>query len=339
MSVARKWVFPIIRLVIFAAIAAALVKIAFFADPATADGQGLLSPTGSIVEPQIPVSTGTIKNDVSLQATVSADEAVPVRATLAGEVRKVSASVGQWVEAGTALYTVRSETPGEMLADGTMGAAKVKTEIVKSPIAGTLSSFPIILGQLVSVGEETGKVAPPSFHVSGSLAPEQQYRLLNQPTEATVTIAGGPAPFTCTGLSISTALSGAGSGAGEAAAGATSGTTVRCAVPADITVFAGLAAKLTIAGGLAENVLIVPTTAVEGSAGSGIVHVFSADGAAEERTVALGLTDGINVQVLDGLAEGDMVLQFIPGAPAQQGMMGPDGCMVNPDGSMTCMGG
>ena len=32
MNVARKWVFPILRLVIFAAIAVALVKVAFFAD-------------------------------------------------------------------------------------------------------------------------------------------------------------------------------------------------------------------------------------------------------------------------------------------------------------------
>ena len=192
----------------FAAIAAALVKIAFFADPATAEAP--LSPTGSIAEPQVPVAIGTIKNDVTLQATVNADEAVAVRATLAGEVTKVSASVGQWVEAGTALFTIRSETPGAMNPDGTMAAPKVKTEIVKSPIAGTLSSLSVIVGQLVSVGEESGTVAPPSFHVGGTLAPEQQYRLLNKPTEATVTITGGPAPFTCTGLSISTALSGAG---------------------------------------------------------------------------------------------------------------------------------
>ena len=104
--------------------------------------------------------------------------------------------------------------------------------------------------------------------------------------------------------------------------------------------FAGLAAQLTIAGGLAENVLVVPITAVEGSAGSGIVHVMTADGATEERTVSLGLNDGTNVQVVEGLAEGDMVLQFIPGAPAQPGQMDANGCVIQPDGSAMCgMGG
>lgn len=332
MGVARKWVFPIIRLVIFAAIAAALVKIAFFADPAASAGDPLF-PTGSIEEPQVPVAIGTIRNDVTLTGTVNADDAVPVRATLAGEVTKVSAAVGQWVDAGAALFTIRSETPGEMLPDGTMGKAKVKAETVKAPIAGTLSAFGVIVGQLVSVGEEAAKVAPPSFHVSGSLSPEQQYRLLNKPTEATVSITGGPAPFTCTGLTISTALAGAGAGDGSAT---TSGTTVRCAVPAEITVFAGLAAQLTIAGGLAENVLVVPTTAVEGSAQSGMVHVIAADGSIEERPVTLGLNDGINVEVAEGLAEGDMILQFIPGAPAQDMPLMPGECRDMGNGVVEC---
>jgi macrolide-specific efflux system membrane fusion protein len=46
-SVARKWVFPIIRIVVFAAIAAALVKIAFFADPVPQQAGEF--PSGAIV--------------------------------------------------------------------------------------------------------------------------------------------------------------------------------------------------------------------------------------------------------------------------------------------------
>jgi membrane fusion protein, macrolide-specific efflux system len=330
-SVARKWVFPIIWMVIFAVIAVALVKVAFFAEPA--DGASdFIVPTGSIEEPQIPVATGTIRNDVTLTGTVNADDAVPVKATLAGEVRKVSASVGQWVDAGAELFTIRSETPGDMLPDGTMAKPKVKTETVKAPISGTLTSLTVIVGQAVSVGEEAGNVAPASFNVTASMPPEQQYRLLSKPTEATVTITGGPAPFTCTGLSITTAL--AGQGEGQAA---TSGTTVRCAVPAEVTVFAGLAAQITIAGGLAENVLVVPTTAVEGGAQTGVVHVMAADGATEERPVTLGLNDGVSVEVIEGLAEGDMVLQFVPGAPAVEMM--PEGCSTDQFGNTMCMGG
>ena len=47
--------------------------------------------------------------------------------------------------------------------------------------------------------------------------------------------------------------------------------------------FSGLAADMTIAGGIAENVLIVPITAVQGAADTGIVYVIAADGSQEER--------------------------------------------------------
>lgn len=324
MSVAKTWVFPILRLVIFAAIAAALVKLAFFAD--TTDTRSPEFPTGSIAEPQVPVTVDTVRNDVTLSATIAADEAIPVRATLAGEVRKVIAAAGQWVDAGAPLFTIRSETPGLPRDDGTVGPAKVSTQTVTAPASGVLSHFPLIAGQLVSVGEEAARVAPPTFHVTGQLAPEQQYRLLNRPTEATVSIPGGPAPFACPALTITTAVS----GQADAAA---SGTTVRCAVPAEVTVFAGLTAQLTMAGGVAENVLVVPTTAVEGGAQSGIVHVVLPDGGTEERPVSLGLNDGTLVQIVDGLVEGELVLQFVPGAPA---VVGGQDCREIGPGTVEC---
>lgn len=327
MGVARTWVFPIIRIIVFAAIAAALMKLAFFPDGAALEASP--TPTGSISEPRSAVTVGTIRNDVQVETTVHADDAVAVVATLAGEVRRVIATAGQWVDAGTELYTIRSETPGEMLADGSIGAPKVRTVTVVAPIAGTLTPFPVLVGQQVSIGDETGKVAPASFHVRGTMAPAQQYRLLDRPSEATVTITGGPAPFTCGGLTI-------GSDVGTADAPAT--TIVRCAVPAEVTVFPGLTATLTIAAGVAENVLTVPTTAVEGGSGSGIVHLVLADGAIEERPVTLGMNDGASVEIIDGVAEGDEVLEFLPGAPAQA--VAPPGCVEIAPGAFECgMGG
>jgi macrolide-specific efflux system membrane fusion protein len=70
-------------------------------------------------------------------------------------------------------------------------------------------------------------------------------------------------------------------------------------------------------------VLTVPTTAVEGGSGTGVVYLVGADGATEPREVTLGLSDGISVEVTGGLAEGDMILQFVPGAPADPGMIDP----------------
>ena len=97
-------------------------------------------------------------------------------------------------------------------------------------------------------------------------------------------------------------------------------TSVRCAIPADQTVFAGLPATIGITVGTVEDALLVPTTAVQGGAGSGLVWVDAGTGKPEERTVTLGVSDGVSVEVVDGLAEGDMVRQFVPGvlAPVEQ---------------------
>jgi macrolide-specific efflux system membrane fusion protein len=328
-NVVRKWVFPILRLLIFAAIAVALVKVAFFAEPSETSADPAF-PTGQITQPQYTVAIGTVQNDVKLTGTVNADAAVPIKATLAGEVRKILVTAGQHVEAGTPILTLRAEVANP---DGTMAA---KNATVTSPSAGTLSSLPALVGQMYAVGDAVGQVAPPSFNVSGELPPEQLYRLLNQPTEAQVTITNGPAAFACTGLTISSPLAGAdAAGAeGESPAPAAGAPTVRCAVPAEVTVFPGLAANLVIGGGTAENVLVVPTTAVEGTAGTGTVYFVLPDGSTEERPVTLGLNDGLNVQVLTGLAEGESILQFVPGAAAVAG----DGCQIMPDGSQVCPG-
>jgi multidrug efflux pump subunit AcrA (membrane-fusion protein) len=192
--------------------------------------------------------------------------------------------------------------------------------------AGTLSSFDALVGQTVGVGDVVGQVAPPTFNVTATLSPEQQYRLLNQPTEAEVAITGGPAPFTCTGLVITTPLPGtSGGGTGDGGTGTGtggSGTTVSCSVPDGVTVFAGLAAKLTIAGGLAEDVLVVPMTAVEGASQTGVVYVVgAAGGEPEQREVALGINDGVNVEITDGLEQGETILQFVPGASSDPGSM------------------
>lgn len=311
MSVARRWVFPIIWMVIFAVIGAALVKLAFFPDAAATGSDGL-EPTGQIVEPQVAVSTDTIRNDVVLDGSISADAAVPARAAISGEVRKVSATAGQHVDEGTELAQIRG-----MNEDGSN-----RWSILRSPISGTLTSFDLLVGQQVGLGDALAQVAPATFSVTATLAPEQQYRLLQQPTEAQVAINGGPAPFTCTGLTITTATAGSGGGDGGDGGQGASGTTVRCTVPGEVQVFSGLTAKVTIAGGIAENVLTLPLTAVEGAAGTGVVYLIGADGEPVETPVTLGLNDGVNVEITGGVAEGDLVLQFVPGAPADPGTDG-----------------
>lgn len=341
MGIARTWVFPILRLLLVALVAAALIKLAFFPDrPADASPA---EPTGAIVEPRVPAALGTITNDVVVTAVVAADPAVPVKSTAGGVVNRIFITQGSAVNQGDVIFNVKvpiERDPADSVdEEGKPKPAIFRYEDVTAPAGGTLSSLAVLEGQDVTVGMAAGNVAPPTFSVTGTLEAAQQYRLLNRPTEASVAITGGPAPFTCTNLRLVTPLAGS-SGDGESTAGGTSssgggsGTTVTCAVPGEVTVFAGLAAEMTIAGGKAENVLVVPTTAVRGAAQSGTVWVSTADGATEERPVALGLTDGTQVEITQGLTEGEEVLEFAPGAMAGSGAG--DNCTTYPDGTMFC---
>lgn len=347
MGAVRRWVFPIVWMIIIGAASIALVKIAFFPDGAAEADPTL--PTGELTEPTVVVGRGTVTNDLTLQGTVAADPAVAVKATAAGTVDDVYVEQGTAVATGDLLYDIRVETPRDPVEttgpDGVVSVSQpppaVRFERVYAPAPGVLSALDVIHDQAVTVGQVTGQVAPPTFAVTGSIDAEQLYRIQDRPTEAQVSITGGPAAFTCTGLTITTPLAGAGEGdgpdAGAAPSGATgSGTSFRCQVPADVTVFPGLAASVVLAGGRAENVLVVPTTSVEGSAESGVVFRQAEDGASEEVPVTLGLTDGANVEITGGVEEGAVLLQFVPGATADDGTEVTGNCVSNPDGSVVC---
>ena len=328
MGVVRTWVFPILKLLVFTAIAVALVKVAFFPDAPAEDGP--TQPTGSLVEPEVQAALGTVVNTVSVEGQVVADPASTAKSTVAGTVDEVFAAKGAVLAEGDPILDVKTIDE----------EGKERFVQVTAPVAGTLGNVKLIHGQSVQIGDAVAQVSPATFSITGSLSADKQYRLLTIPGEATVTINGGPAPFVCPAVRVTTPTTGGDDGEEPTSGGGTGqtpgagGTSVTCAVPGDVRAFAGLAATIELAGGTAENVLVLPTTAVKGSAGTGTVWVVGADGTQEERPVTLGLNDGQQVQIIDGLAEGDSVLQFVPGAVAPV----PEGCTTLPDGSMSCEG-
>jgi multidrug efflux pump subunit AcrA (membrane-fusion protein) len=320
-GVTRRIIFPTIRIILWAVIAAALVVLAFGSADKAATATDPLQPTAQITEPEVQVSTGTVTNTVTVSASVIADPARSVRATAAGEVSRLLAADGQAVAADTPVLEIRSETPVDPTVTtdpetGMQTTTENKPKITKTTVvagsAGVLS-LSTLKDQVVAVGDTIAKVTPGTLSVQGTLTPDQQYRLINAPTEGQVTLKGGPAPFTCTGLRIgavdatSTDADPGAEGAGTASSG-----TLTCAIPAGVTAFAGLGADISIVNGNADGALLLPVTAVQGSVQNGKVWVVGADGGTEERAVTLGLTDGENVQIVEGVTEGETVLQYIP---------------------------
>jgi multidrug efflux pump subunit AcrA (membrane-fusion protein) len=323
-SFVRTVVFPALRLLVWAVIAAALVVLAFRGGDSVGNASGPGAPTLEMNSPPIPVARGTVTNTVSVSGTVVADDAVPVKATAAGTVRKLLVPAGSGVTAGQALLEIRYEEERDPVtgtdADGnptsTPRPPLVRTATVSAPAAGTLSAVDVLVDQVVAVGDKIGSITPGSLSVTATLSQADQFRLLAPPSTAEVEVQGGPAPFTCTGLKLGAATGGTvsapddGSGAPPSASGG--GTTARCQVPAGVTVFPGMAADVRVEAGVAEDVLVVPVTAVQGMVQKGNVWVVGSDGSPDERAVTLGLTDGEMVEVRDGLSEGEQVLQFVP---------------------------
>ena len=337
MSTVRTVVFPALRLLVWAVIAAALVVLAFRGgETATTGYTGPDAPGVELTSPAVPVGLGTVVNTVSVAGTVVADAAVPVKATAAGTVRKVLVTAGSPVTAGQPLLEIRFEeerdpvvgTDPEGNPTSTPRPPLVRTVPVPAPAAGRLTTLDVLVDQIVAVGDAVGAISPGTLSVTATLTQSDQFRLLAPPGTAEVEVEGGPAPFTCTGLALGAPPTDAGTppddGSGTAPP-ATGGTTARCQVPAGTAVFAGMGATVRIEAGTAENVLVVPVTAVQGAVQKGNVWVVGTDGAPEERAVTLGLTDGEQIEVKEGLTEGEQVLQFVPipdDTPVEDPMMG-----------------
>jgi multidrug efflux pump subunit AcrA (membrane-fusion protein) len=338
MSVVRTIVFPALRLLVWAVIAAALVVLAFRGGtpgPGTAAGPG--APTLELGSPPVPVVRGSVSNTVSVTGTVVADPAVPVKATAAGTVRRLLVAKGATVAAGQALIEIRYEVELDPVvgkdAEGnptsTPRPPQVRTATVPAPAAGTLITFDVLVDQIVAVGDEVGEISPGTLSVTATLTQAEQFRLLAPPSTAEVEVQGGPAPFTCSGLTLGAPPAAGDGDEGSAGApppgGGGGGTTARCAVPAGVTVFAGMGATVRVQAGTAENVLVVPITAVQGSVQTGNVWVVADDGTEEMRAVTLGFSDGDQIEVREGLAEGEQVLQFVPvpdDTPVEDPMIG-----------------
>ncbi|WP_299957018.1 efflux RND transporter periplasmic adaptor subunit [uncultured Modestobacter sp.] len=330
-----------LRILIWAVIAVALVVLAF-------RGSGGTEPTGATGAPgvdlgssSIPVGRGTVTNTVTVDGAIAADPAVPVKATAAGTVSRLRVEPGATVAVGDKLLDVRYEeerdpiegTDAEGNPTSTPRDPLVTVVTVTATAAGRLATLDVLKDQVVAVGDAVGTISPGTLSVTASLSQADQFRLLSPPGTAEVTVTGGPAPFTCTGLTL-----GAPQGEDDqATAGVdpmtgmpiTATTTARCAVPAGVTVFSGMAATVAIQAGEIADALVVPVTAVQGSVQNGTVWVPGADGTPEERPVTLGLTDGQQVEITGGLTEGEHVLEFVPvpddAAADPYGMGGPYG--------------
>ncbi|MGC4190328.1 MAG: hypothetical protein QM589_03730 [Thermomicrobiales bacterium] len=148
---------------------------------------------------------------------------------------------------------------------------------------------------------------------------ELAYRLLDPPVTIKALINGAPSGFTCEWAGLGLA---GGSGEASIAADATpttltsaaslpsmaTGVTMRCQIPDDVRVVAGLHGMMVLQMAKPVTVSSLPRSAVLGSAQQGQVIVVHADGTTELRSVQLGASDDYNIEIVSGLNASESVL-------------------------------
>lgn len=159
-----------------------------------------------------------------------------------------------------------------------------------------------------------------------AMSDDLTYRLLDPPVMVRARINGGPSGFECewAGLGQSRAAFSVPMGTepaqeNESETGSstspgapmspTSGVTMRCEIPEDVRVAAGMSGLMVIQLDEPVETSSLPVSAVVGEANSGQVVIVHEDGTIEVRSVTLGVSDIYNIQIIDGLEPTDSVLQ------------------------------
>jgi RND family efflux transporter MFP subunit len=178
-------------------------------------------------------------------------------------------------------------------------AAQVAFSEIRSPIDGVVTDRPLYAGEtpaagapLITVMDTSSLIA--KAHIAQSLA--QQMKIGD---EATISVPGVTDPVPAKVAIISPALD-------------PGSTTIEVWLKADNKKGAlkvGTPAKVSITGHTVENALKVPASAIlTAQDGSKSVMVIGTDGAAHKKSVHIGIQDGDDVQITQGLSVSDMVI-------------------------------
>lgn len=316
-------IIALIKTGVWIIIAISLVKFAFFPSTGADQSDHPLDPNANYGQMTVSPTKADITNTVSVNGNIENDPSTVVKATGAGEVNYIAVSDGTYVEAGAMILQIRKDITSESTPatdDEEIRPTPTYTYTdITAPASGTLH-LSALLGQRFDIGDQLGTIAPSTYSAVATLNADQLYRIQETPSEATVTITNGPAPFTCSGLKIVTPDTTQKNTNQQGENQQSTGIQARCAIPADQKVFPGLGLKMDIVAGSATDVLTLPISAVEGRFQSGFVYIPATDGAGkpEKKPVTLGLTDGEIVEIKEGLTESDSVLEFIPTASSEK---------------------
>lgn len=269
----------------------------------------------------VEVELGDISSVLVLDATVRAEPGEDVRARNGGRVTQVWVQDGEQVDTGAPVVNLAvpndsADAGGDGDDDG--GGAPATTEItLRAPDSGKVTGLDLEVGEDVEPGAVLATVAPDEYRAVATVPANDLFRFYEDPSDISFEIDQGPPAESCDFISLGdddadgarSDDEDAGGGGGDASG---DGVELSCRVTSELDVFAGIQGKLSVVTGEADDVLLVPVTAVRGNVASGEVIVVQSDGSEEVREVELGVSDGTNIEVTDGLDAGDEVVNPVP---------------------------
>ncbi|MGB9073339.1 MAG: efflux RND transporter periplasmic adaptor subunit [Terriglobales bacterium] len=170
---------------------------------------------------------------------------------------------------------------------------------IRSPIAGVVTDRPLYPGEMAAAGSPLLTVMDISSVIARAHIPQAQAALLKVGDKATVAVPGEEDPITGKVTVVSPALD-------------PNSTTVEVWVEARNPkgrLRPGTSVQISMLSRAVPNALVIPGAAVLTAPDGGTyVMVAGSDGRAHQTMVKSGIRQGDDVQILDGLREGDRVI-------------------------------
>src|SRR4051794_22559015 len=181
-----------------------------------------------------------------------------------------------------------------------MGAqAQLGYSEIRSPISGFITDRPLYPGEMAAAGTPLLTVMDLSSVIAKAHIPQAEAAALKVGDKGTMTVPGIADPFSGKVTVVSPALD-------------PNSTTVEVWFEGKNPRQAlkpGTSVHLSVTAQTVKDALVIPASSVlTGSDGSTSVMVAGSDGLAHQQTVKLGIRNGDDVQIVDGLKEGEKVV-------------------------------
>jgi multidrug efflux pump subunit AcrA (membrane-fusion protein) len=178
-------------------------------------------------------------------------------------------------------------------------AAQLSYSEIRSPINGVVTDRSLYPGEMAAAGTPLLTVMDTSSVIARAHIPQDQAALLKLGDKATITVPGEEDPIEGKVTVVSPALD-------------PNSTTVEVWVQAKNPkgrLRPGTSVQISMLARAVPNALVIPAAAVLTSPdGSNYVMIAGSDNKAHQKTVKTGIKQGDQVQILEGLAEGDRVI-------------------------------